>query len=331
MSKPQYEFFHFEKYKRPEVSRIEAHHERTKEKYACNPDIDPARKHLNFHLIEPVDRYNKIINQQVKEAGCRTRKDSVWMLEAFFTASPEFFKGKSKKEVREFFEECVKFLEKYQSRETFISAVVHMDETTPHMHLSFVPLTEDKHLAAKTITGNRKKLTWWQDTFWEHIVQKYPEIERGKSASETHRKHIPPRIFKEMTRLTKQKEKLEAMLSDVKLTNYKDRAAQILAFLDKYIPDVEAMDTEMKKYRKEFVAYDAEKKALKAENKELTAELEKSQKQSATKKLKELKLQSDYAEVRAILDRIPPEIIRVYTQRGKQTQRQEGIAYDEMR
>lgn len=80
MSKPQYEFFHFEKYKRPEVSRIEAHHERTKEKYASNPDIDPARKHLNFHLIKPVDRYNKIINQQVKEAGCRTRKDSVWML-----------------------------------------------------------------------------------------------------------------------------------------------------------------------------------------------------------------------------------------------------------
>lgn len=317
MSKPQYEFFHFEKYKRPEVSSIESHHERTKEKYASNPDIDPSRKHLNYHLIEPVDRYNKIIGRQVKEAGCRTRKDSVWMLEAFFTASPEFFKGKSRKEVREFFEECVKFLEKYQSRETFISAVVHMDEKTPHMHLSFVPLTEDKHLAAKTITGNRKKLTWWQDTFWEHIVQKYPEIERGKSASETHRKHIPPRIFKEMTRLTKQKEKLEALLSDVKLTNYKDRAAQILAFLDKYIPDVEAMDTEMKKYRKEFAASDAEKKALKAENKELAAELEKSQKQSATKKLKELKLQSDYAEVKAILDRIPPEI-RAYAQRGKQ-------------
>ena len=49
-----------------------------------------------------------------------------------------------------------------------------------------------------------------------------------------------------------------------------------------------------------------------------TAELEKSQKQSATKKLKEMKLQSDYAEVRAILDRIPPEIIRAYAQRGKQ-------------
>lgn len=209
MSKPQYEFFHFEKYKRPAVSKIESHHECTKEKYASNPDIDPERKNRNYHLIEPADRYNAIISQQVKESGCRTRKDSVWMMKAFFTASPEFFKGKKKREIREFFEECIKFLEKHQSRETFISAVVHMDETTPHTHLSFVPFTKDKHLAAKTITGNRKKLTWWQDTFWEHIVQKYPEIERGKSASETHRKHIPPRLFKEMTRLTKQKEKLQ--------------------------------------------------------------------------------------------------------------------------
>ena len=318
MSKPQYEFFHFEKYKRPAVSKIESHHERTKEQYASNPDIDPERKSLNYHLIEPADSYNKVICQQVKDAGCRTRKDSVWMLEAFFTASPEFFKGKKKREIREFFEECIKFLEQHQPRETFISAVVHMDEKTPHMHLSFVPLTEDKRLAAKDITGNRKKLTWWQDAVWEYIVQKYPEIERGKSASETHRKHIPPRLFKQMTQLTKQKEKLEALLSDVKLTNYKDRAAQILAFLDKYIPDVEAMDTEMRKYRKEFANVDAEIKALEEENAELAEELAKSQKQSTTKKLQELKLQSDYAEARAILDRIPPEIIRAYAQRGKQ-------------
>lgn len=318
MSKPQYEFFHFEKYKRPAVSKIEAHHERTKEQYASNPDIDPERKNLNYHLIEPTDRYNAVISQQVKDAGCRTRKDSVWMLEAFFTASPEFFKGKKKREIREFFEECIKFLEQHQPRETFISAVVHMDEKTPHMHLSFVPLTEDKRLAAKDITGNRKKLVWWQDEFWQHMVRKYPELERGKSTSETRRKHIPPRLFKQMTRLTKQKEKLEAILSDVKLTNYKDRTAQILAFLDKYIPDVEAMDTEMKKYRREFAQVDAEIKALEEENAELTDELAKSQKQSATKKLKEMKLQSDYAEARAILDRIPPEIIRAYTQRGKQ-------------
>lgn len=56
-------------------------------------------------------------------------------------------------------------------------------------------------------------------------------LRRGMSASETGRDHIPPRVFKQMTRLTKQMQKLDAMLSDVKLTNYKVRATQIADLL----------------------------------------------------------------------------------------------------
>ena len=50
MSKPQFAILRFAKYKGPEISNIEAHNERTKEKYASNPDIDKSRSHLNFHL-----------------------------------------------------------------------------------------------------------------------------------------------------------------------------------------------------------------------------------------------------------------------------------------
>ena len=53
MAKPQFAIMRFAKYKGPEISRIEAHDERTKEKYASNPDVDTSRSHLNFHLIEP--------------------------------------------------------------------------------------------------------------------------------------------------------------------------------------------------------------------------------------------------------------------------------------
>lgn len=47
----------FSKYKGPEISRIEAHNERTKETYASNPDIDTSRTHLNTHLIVPPQHY----------------------------------------------------------------------------------------------------------------------------------------------------------------------------------------------------------------------------------------------------------------------------------
>ena len=54
MAAPQYAILRFAKYKGPEISGIEAHNERTKEKYASNPDIDPSRTHLNFHLTAKV-------------------------------------------------------------------------------------------------------------------------------------------------------------------------------------------------------------------------------------------------------------------------------------
>ena len=316
MQKPQYAILPFAKYKGPEIGHIEAHNERTKEKYASNPDVDTSRSHFNYHLVQPERKYRAEAEHQIAEAGCRTRKDSVRVVEALVTASPEFFKVKKKAEVRAFFEEAHRFIEKYQSKDTIISAVVHMDEKTPHMHLSFVPLTEDGRLCAKEIVGNKKKLTQWQDRFWEHMVKKYPDLERGESAGETGRDHIPPRVFKQMARLTKQAERLDMLLSDVKLSNYKERTAQVMAFLDKYIPDVAAMETQMKKYHKCFTTAEAEKAVLKAENESLTDKLEKSQQQSTLKKLQDAKLQSDYEAAQAVLERIPPDIIKAYTQRG---------------
>ena len=314
--KAQYAILRFAKYKGPEIGHIESHNERTKEKYASNPDIDKSRSHLNFHLVTPQRKYRAEAEKQIVEAGCRVRSDSVRVVEALVTATPEFFKGKKKNEIKAYFQEALDFIQEHQAPKTILSAVVHMDEKTPHMHLSFVPLTADKRLSAKEIVGNKKKLTQWQDRFWEHMVRKYPDLERGESASESGCDHIPPRVFKQMARLTKQAERLDMLLSDVKLSNYKERTAQAMAFLDKYIPDVAAMETQMKKYHKCFTTAEAEKAVLKAENESLTDKLKKSQQQSTLKKLQDAKLQSDYEAAQAVLERIPPDIIKAYTQRG---------------
>ena len=239
--KAQYAILRFAKYKGPEIGHIESHNERTKEKYASNPDVDTSRSHFNFHLVTPQRKYRAEAEKQIAEAGCRTRSDSVRVVEALVTASPEFFKGKKKSEVKAYFQEALDFIREHQDPKNIISAVVHMDEKTPHMHLCFVPLTEDKRLSAKEIVGNKKKLTQWQDRFWEHMVKKYPDLERGESASETGRDHIPPRVFKEMTRLTKQKDKLEDLLTGINPFNAKSRAEEIRKILDTYLPSVEKM------------------------------------------------------------------------------------------
>lgn len=324
MEKAQYAIMRFAKYKGPEIGNIEAHNERTKEKYASNPDVDTSRSKYNFHLVKPPGKYRAESERQIAAAGCRTRKDSIRMIETLFTASPEFFKGKKRAEIRVFFEEALHFLEQHQSKETIISAVVHMDEKTPHMHLCFVPLTEDGRLSAKEIVGNKKKLTQWQDRFWEHMVKKYPDLERGESVSETGRDHIPPRVFKEMTRLTKQKAKLEELLSGVNAFNAKWKAAEIGAFLDKYIPAVEQMHTTLKKYNTAFTVTTAENKKLKKKTEQLEQSLDKATQGSTLKKLADAKLHRDYEDAVAVLDRIPKEVLAAYTHR---TEKERETAY----
>ena len=281
MTQPHYAIMRFAKYKGPEITNIEAHNERRKEKYASNPDIDQSHSKYNFNLVEPSGRYRAEVESQINATGCRTRTDSVRVVEVLFTATPDFFKGKKLPEIRQYFEEALRFFEQYQSRETIISAVVHMDEKTPHMHLSFVPLTPDGRLSAKDIVGNKKKLTWWQDKFWEHMVQKYPDLERGESASQTGRDHIPPRIFKEMTRLNKQRQKLDEMLSGINPLNSKKRAAEISKLLDGYVPAVEKMHTQLKKYNVAFTETATENKRLKKKTTELKQSLEAATKTSA--------------------------------------------------
>ncbi len=205
---------------------------------ASNPDVDTARIHLNFHLVTPQRKYRAEAEKQIAEAGCRMRSDSVRVVEALVTASPEFFKGKKKGEIKAYFTEALNFIREHQDPKTIISAVVHMDEKTPHMHLSFVPLTEDERLCAKEIVGNKKKLTQWQDRFWEHMVKKYPDLERGESASETGRDHIPPRLFKEAVHLNRMKEQIMAILNDTNPFNKKAKPDELHRMVDGIPPEI---------------------------------------------------------------------------------------------
>ena len=263
--KAQYAILRFAKYKGPEIGHIEAHNERIKEKYASNPDVDTSRSHLNFHLVTPQRKYRAESERQIAEAGCRTRSDSVRVVEALVTASPEFFKGKKKSEVKTYFQEALGFIQEHQDPRTIISAVVHMDEKTPHMHLCFVPLTADGRLSAKDIIGNKKKLTQWQDEFWKHMVKKYLDFERGESASETGRTHIPPRLFKEAVRLNRQKDKITRLLSEITPLNAKKKSTEIEAILTDYIPSVEKLMTRMKKVGSTVKELNTEIAALKQE------------------------------------------------------------------
>ena len=90
-----YAIMRFEKRKGGPASALERHHERKKEQYASNPDIDRERSHLNYHLVEPTRSYYGEIQSRIEAAQrqnprCKVRKDSVKFIDTIVTASPEY-------------------------------------------------------------------------------------------------------------------------------------------------------------------------------------------------------------------------------------------------
>ena len=175
-SMAQHAILRFEKHKGNPARPLEAHHERKKEQYASNPDIDTSRSRYNFHIVKPEGRYYHFIQSRIEQSGCRTRKDSTRFVDTLITASPEFFKKKSPEEIQAFFKRAADFLIDRVGRENIVSAIVHMDEKTPHLHLTFVPLTKDNRLCAKEIIGNRANLTKWQDTNTNNVLLSYVNV-----------------------------------------------------------------------------------------------------------------------------------------------------------
>ena len=257
---------------------MEAHHERTKENYASNPDVDTSRSKYNFHIVKPVTSYKRESDNRIAAAGCRTRKDSVRFVDTLITASPEFFKGNKREEIKAFFQCAVDFLSRKIGKDNIFAATVHMDEKTPHMHLCFTPITEDGRLSAKEIIGNRVQLTKWQDDFFAHMVKKFPDLERGESASVTGRRHIPTRVFKQAANLSKQAARIQSILDGINPINAGKKREEVLILLQKFFPSMEKLETQLRKYKKEIALLEKEniglEKKLDAAKPSVTAQLE---------------------------------------------------------
>lgn len=176
---------HVEKFKSNDVRGLQIHNQRESSK-SKNNDIDPYRTILNYDLHnEDKINYNHRVKEIIAEGykGAKAiRKDATVMTSTIITSDKGFFDKLSLEEQRKFFEEAYNFLKECYGEKNIVSAVVHMDETTPHMHLTAVPLTDDGKLSAKTII-DRKFLRHIQKAIPELLQSKGFDIERGVEGS----------------------------------------------------------------------------------------------------------------------------------------------------
>jgi len=209
-----------EKLTRVQAQGICVHNDR-KSKNHSNKEIDVERTHLNYYLKKNKLSYIKEFDRIKKENNLQgqIRSNSIIMCEMIFTSDKEFFDKIGVEETKRYFEESYKFISKYKNlgEKNIISAVVHFDEGTPHMHLIYIPTihTQDKDgndinkICCRDFWKGRDSYRKLQNAYYEYVTQKGFELERGLPKEETNREHYTIQEFKNITNFEKTKETLK--------------------------------------------------------------------------------------------------------------------------
>ena len=207
------------------LTRVQAmgaykHNER-KTKNHSNKNIDSSKTELNYYLkkneLSYIKEFDKI--KEKYDLKGQIRSNSNIMCEMVFTSDQEFFNRIGEQETKRYFDECHKFICNYKNlgEENIISAVVHLDEGAPHLHLMFVPVVHSKDkngnpiekICARDFWKGRDSYRKLQDAYFNHVKSKGFDLERGLYVEETKRKHMSVEKFKQVTNYAKTKEILK--------------------------------------------------------------------------------------------------------------------------
>lgn len=174
---------HGTNHKKGGIGGLARHNERMGDNHD-NPDIDPTRTKDNFCLKKPtVSLYQdcKAEVERVRANGGRLRSDQNWLSEFTVYAPQEPLA--SKEEYERYFNTAFSFFAEKVGNENIKSAIVHMDEKTPHMHLDFMPLVRNEvgepvKLSSKEVM-TRKFLFSIQDELPLRLQEQGFNVQRG--------------------------------------------------------------------------------------------------------------------------------------------------------
>ena len=190
---------HLDKFKKDAVRGIQSHNNRERESHS-NPDIDYERSAGNYDLHEhAAPDYAGAVQNRIDDLLLvkAVRHDAVHMCGLIVSSDSEFFKNLAPQETKRFFKESKAFLTEFVGEKNVISAMVHMDEKTPHMHFLHVPVTSDGRLNANKIY-TRESLKKLQTELPAYLQSRSFELQRGvEQVPGAKKKHLDTREFKQ--------------------------------------------------------------------------------------------------------------------------------------
>lgn len=205
------------------MTRVEAQgicvHNDRKAKNHSNKEIDVTKTYLNYYIKKNELNYIKefVKLKDKYDLKGQIRSNSIIMCEMVFTSDKEFFNKIGEKETKRYFDECYKFMCNYKNlgEKNIISAVIHLDEETPHMHLIYIPVihTEDKNgnsidkVCCRDFWKGRNSYRNLQNAYFDFVKSKGFDLERGLFVEETNREHLTIQQYKNITNFEDTKEK----------------------------------------------------------------------------------------------------------------------------
>lgn len=208
------------KYKRENLKGIYRHNERKNKNYS-NANIDKEKSYLNYAIKFPQYSYEKKFERIRRKYDLKGQIKTVSNIacEYIITSDKEFFERIGEEETRRYFETAYKFVSEYKNlgEQYIMSAKVHMDEETPHMHLIFLPVVHTKDKEGKDIDKLACSEFWkakdsyrqLQNAFYDYMTSHNFKLERGVPIEESGRKHLDLKEYKDITNFDKTKEKLQ--------------------------------------------------------------------------------------------------------------------------
>ena len=193
-------------YKMKNLAGIYRHNERKNTNYS-NKEINKQNSKLNYSIKAPYSTYEKIFKDIRKKYDLKgmIKKVSNVMCEFIITSDKEFFKSIGEEETKRYFQTAYNFVANYKNlgEDFIVSAKVHNDESTPHMHIVFIPVVhknkngnEISKIACSEYWKGKDSYKKLQDSFYSYMTKSGFNLERGNKEEN---EHIPIEKLKKIT------------------------------------------------------------------------------------------------------------------------------------
>lgn len=179
-----------------------------------NKLIDTSKSHLNYELVPGSrDLTDKTLDlvEQSRANGSRIQKNSVVDLSNIITLSRDYADKLGYEGTKYYFSSVVEYFQEEFGKENVTSAIVHLDESKPHMHLHITPINaENGKLQARNVM-TRGRVNKIHTELPKFLQERGFDVERGNSREKDGTRKDYVRDINKLKQLTEQeREKLSA-------------------------------------------------------------------------------------------------------------------------